>query len=627
MQGRTNLFKGIVYCLPGSRPMLRPLYCITRDNSSHCGRVVAGRCPFTGTTVIGQLLENISINETCRNNSRAGTLCGKCAPGTKLSLDTFGLECIDESKCMARNWASYFLIEVVIITAFFIVIVLFNIRATAECAILFITFAQIISLPINILSIQRDWSVLKVSTGNAKLLAQMVQAVYGIWSLQVPAFISLCVPQNLSSVQVFALQYTSTIYPLVFIGISYTLIKCYERNCRIVILLWTPFRKCCVRLRRRIDPKTTIIDTFVTFILLSYIKFTYISFIIISPTGLYDKNGSYIRAVMLYDGSTDYFKGDHIPFGVLALVILVVIVIPLPLMLLFYQFRWCQKILHCCYFDGHNAGLFVYAFNGGLKDGNDGTRDHRWFAGVQLLVRLVIFALYAFVGDYYLLYFLINLIIATYVVMIVIFSPYKRALFNKVDAIFGTFLCFVTVIALYNNLRSSYEAYQRDQSLVLLSFFYICLFMPAIYMGIYVVISLVQKLYLRRRNSTRDGLLDESISRNESPEHFSNQSGFNRNLRSPLNDSNRLLENEEYSWYYSYSEVSNINTNSSQNTGSTQNTVSIFNPPGSDQASRCNDTSSAPANNSRPNCKLSQSVKNKETSSAYMSLTPSPKTS
>ena len=63
--------------------------------------------------------------------------------------------------------------------------------------------------------------------------------------------------------------YISVVYPLFLIFLTWVCIELHGRNFRPLVWLWRPFHRCFVRLRRRWDTKSDIIDVFITFVLLS----------------------------------------------------------------------------------------------------------------------------------------------------------------------------------------------------------------------------------------------------------------------------------------------------------------------------------------------------------------------
>ena len=115
-------------------------------------------------------------------------------------------------------------------------------------------------------------------------------------------------------------------------------------NCRLVVCLWRPFLKCCIHFRRQWNIQSSLVDTFATFLLLSYVKFLSVSFDILAPTFMYNKWDRHIGTVLLYyDGSVEYFGADHLPYAVLAITVLLVFTVLPILLLCLYPCRWFQK--------------------------------------------------------------------------------------------------------------------------------------------------------------------------------------------------------------------------------------------------------------------------------------------
>ena len=65
-------------------------------------------------------------------------------------------------------------------------------------------------------------------------------------------------------------------------------------------------------------------------------------------------------------------------------------ILPTLLMLL-YPTRTFQKCLNCCGLRCLPLHIFMDAFQGCYKNGTDGTRDYRYFAGLYLLFRFLTF--------------------------------------------------------------------------------------------------------------------------------------------------------------------------------------------------------------------------------------------
>ena len=106
-------------------------------------------------------------------------------------------------------------------------------------------------------------------------------------------------------------------------------------------------------------------SVFATFLLLSNVKFLSVSFDLLTPTKVYNINGSLLGLFLYYDASIAYFGKEHLPYAVLALLLLLIFVIfPIVLLLLlpnavFSALSWSLWLKVSCssYFHGCISGL------------------------------------------------------------------------------------------------------------------------------------------------------------------------------------------------------------------------------------------------------------------------------
>ena len=98
--------------------------------------------------------------------------------------------------------------------------------------------------------------------------------------------------------------------------------------------------------------------------------------------------------MVYYDASIEYFSAStHLPFALLAIFVLCTFVVLPALVLLLYPTRIFQRSLGCCrvrWLALHAfADAFQGYFNGYYKNGTDGTRDYRYFAGLYIIFRIL----------------------------------------------------------------------------------------------------------------------------------------------------------------------------------------------------------------------------------------------
>ena len=174
---------------------------------------------------------------------------------------------------------------------------------------------------------------------NNSLFELAVTTFYGMWNLDffrffIPPF---CISSDMNTLHTLALEYVVAIYPLLLTVVIYFCIEMYDNGVRVVVCVWRPFHVCFARFRRKWDPKGSVINTFATFLLLSYSKLLTVSYTLLGVNKLYSNRGERVGPVVLYlDASIEYFSRQHLPIAVLAICVLLVFVIfPLFLLILY----------------------------------------------------------------------------------------------------------------------------------------------------------------------------------------------------------------------------------------------------------------------------------------------------
>ena len=143
-----------------------------------------------------------------------------------------------------------------------------------------------------------------------------------------------------------------------------------------------------------------------------------------------DVNGEVINETYLInDAELVYFGREHLPYGILAIVMLSVFNIFPTLLLLLYPCGCFQKCLTCCGIRSVTLHTFMDALQGCYRYQ---PRDFRYSAGFYLCVRILFLASFAVINDRMIvsiagIYFVLLTIIVTYA------KPYRQELHNKID--------------------------------------------------------------------------------------------------------------------------------------------------------------------------------------------------
>ena len=457
-------------------------------------QLIVAKCSFfSGFQVSGPTIPlPMNVNElddtfcTIRWN-RTGKLCENCINNKGISVFSSSYTCI-ECTDLTKDWMIYIAVTILPLTLFFIIVVIFQVGVTSPQANGYIFFSQIMTIPPHKLIIESAWALaLKDNTTTEHVLNYLLLFPYSVWSFDFFRIFyakDICLHKSMRIIHVLALQYIPALYPLCLVIISYILIELHARNCRPVVWLWKPFCFLCVRFRRNWEAKTSIIDAFATFLLLSYTKILLVSFSLLSPANVYISDGSSVETILSHNPSVHFFKGDHLPYAILALIILVTIGAIPPLLLLLYPSHTFQRFLNFFKLRSHGLQAFVDAFQGCYKNGADGGPERRYFAGMYFLFRIIVFLIFTVVGSIQKRYTILQGTFTVFIVVFVILRPYKKDRYNVLDVAFLLILAITSITAVYLYIHLfMYKTFLN----ALWYFTYALLHIPSLYMAGYII--------------------------------------------------------------------------------------------------------------------------------------------
>ena len=358
--------------------------CITYNEENNLTEV--GDCIYTTNLLLPQkaIVNHTELNDfMCGNYSRGGTLCGKCLDGYRPIAYSY------EAKCIAcpngkANWWKYLLIAFLPLTAFYLVVLLFKINITFSHLHGFVFFAQLFTIPGFVRT------ALKTIRNEPVMMSlySCLTSLYEIWNLD---FLRSYIPSfclGTDTLQTLSLEFLIGVYPLLLMVASYGLINLYDSNFKPLVVIWKPFGF----LRRNWEVKTSLIDAFSTFLLLTNVRIMSASVDLLVPVQVYQLNSTGHLTYswrLFFDATVPYFGQRHLPYAILAIAAATTSAVLPSLLFILYPFRWFQKFLNLFPVRWYILHTFVDAFQGCYKDGTEpGTCDCRWFASTFLIARL-----------------------------------------------------------------------------------------------------------------------------------------------------------------------------------------------------------------------------------------------
>ena len=312
---------------------------------------------------------------------------------------------------------------------------------------------------------------------------------YDAWNLNVfprsyaPPF---CLTNHFTSLQGMALVYITAFYPLILIVLLYVGIKLHNWNFRPVVYCWKPFLICFLRFRRSVDRNTSVIDAFVTFIVLSYWKLLYIVWLFLGSQPLYNGRGEKLStSVMFSSTSTLFFHREHLPLAIFSIFVLLTFIAIPPIVLTFYQTTFFRRGLTRCKINTQALRTFVEAFQSCYKDGTNGTRDCRWFAGFYFILRIVATVIYYLnVGNQFQLFREFVLLYGFTALVFALVQPYKKHMYSVIDAVMFGLLSTVWYLCQWNLENNVADGYNSTTLQVLIG---VVCSLPLLYLVLFTV--------------------------------------------------------------------------------------------------------------------------------------------
>ena len=433
----------------------------------------------------------------CGIYNRKGRVCGECVDDYGPAINSGSFECVlcNISRHQLALHATYYVLSVYVpLFLLFLAIIVFNIKLTTGPANSFILFSQVISSTLNINADNRI--PFNSISPNFDRYLKAYKFPYGIFNLQ---FFEIFVPEesrcfgtHLNALDLLLLEYLVAVSPLVMIlaivGVYRITGRCnWCSTClcnRLCCYSNSRNRRICEESSDKLRKST--VPAIASFILLSYTKFSLTSSLIMAPAFIHTLGGEKAPQVYFYFAAQYRFDTPEniLRYILPATLVFVTFVAVPPLLLLDYPLRLLERVLRLSpllwrLYPSCKIHILLDAFQGCYKD------RYRWFAGLYFIFRLLINATNASFDDLEQFFFQ-EFYCIVLALLVLLFRPYRRQfyLLNYFDCLIFLNLAVINLITLFLFVDTRRGA---NASVLLFSVQYILVFLPLVYMLVYVV--------------------------------------------------------------------------------------------------------------------------------------------
>ena len=489
-------------------------YLPAEDSSSCDGyKLFYASCPLGYCSAFPTALPSNNSREAleallCGPNKRKGILCGECQEGHSMTVNFGDLTpvCVDCSTHLSYVGVLIWIMsEWVPLSVMLATVLLFNIDLLSGHLNTFLLFAQIL----------HSWRYRGSCTGHTPIGAfsaflKTSRFLYGIWNLD---FLGVFLPSycltstaHLTTLQVLLLQYTVGLFPLLVVAVLVILEKSSEKHacCSLVTRCLKRIRKLTAKVS---NSKPTYDRALAAFVIVGFTRFLVTSSYILVRRTIASPDGE-TRNVVLWQGNIDYGSLVHLAYLIPSAIILATFVLLPTLVLLAFpliphvhwwlrscRFRPVSYFGHlrvtkyCCtdMFTGRWMWHFIHVFQGCYHD------RFRFFAALLLIYRIIQLALQAFISDVEDAFHLQLVLCVVYLLLHSSCQPYKRRLFNVLDALVMGNMALIFLLDLQRNNSTCDKRTPRVYASIQL----VLIYLPLIYFFGLVVVKVDERYKIR----------------------------------------------------------------------------------------------------------------------------------
>ena len=389
-----------------------------------------------------------------------GILCGTCNYGIIITSHTFECCTLEENQATSvpGAWVAWITSQLFLTTVIILAVLLLGFDVVGGTLCSYVFFSQIVL----------DLNLHTCTSGTTLVVIENIERLYAFWSLRfryILLGVDFCLPSIHNTLYALALDYVFAFSPFILIIIVWIITYgqrkgwcCCQCVCKMINACLNCFKnvKYCDSFLTWFSGRFSLAHGIATCLILTYGDLLTISFFILAPaqlnvpsgTDLDDIEGGSLRS--LYNGDFAYFGIPHCFFGIFAIIVVVVFGFLPPLFLLSYP--WLPQLLRLCNikFGDKMEGWYQKTvvlnfrdlFQGHFKD------NHRYFAGMWLVYRLILHAINAFTPDCTTSFTVQTIFSVIFLLLHSILQPNKDRKHNVLDSLFLANIALLSTLGL-----------------------------------------------------------------------------------------------------------------------------------------------------------------------------------
>ena len=448
-----------IYCLE-SGPALPFGHCATYSENGTTKSLSTSKCPYqqwNNYNVTTPWFVSLPVSLTELNDYMCGPLnrkdlvCSECADGYGPSFTSNGYKCVNCTNAWYRI-PLFLLVQFVSSTFLYIIILVFRVSVVSPPMPCIIMCLQFFVLGFDMTLFTRSsksyyyHELLFTEDGHIRLDVKIIRIIYSFFNqLDIFRYVlpPICLNSKIKQIHLYFLSYISVFYPILLIILTWVCVNLHDNNIRPFVWLWRPFHKCFVHLRRKWDIKSDLVDAFITFFLLSYVRSACHAVVLlagfISIHTVDQSGGVHSKYHLLIDLSIDYFGRAHLPFAVTAIFLFSIFNILPALLLILYPLGAFHSCMSKCRLDFIAVNTFADKIQCYYRNGIDGGKDMRCFSGLYLLLwtglSSITIGIVIVTFHYHRVWFCIGVSFQIMAIILAIVKPYRKMYMNYTDAL------------------------------------------------------------------------------------------------------------------------------------------------------------------------------------------------